>query len=157
MRTRVRGVRERVVLEERRARCAREDDGAAGFRRQGEVSDGRVRVDQRGRVAPVAIRESERERVGVEVVLPNGDILDLIRTLRKDNTGYDLKQIFIGAEGTLGVVTKVAIMTRAPLSVNVALFGLKTFVQCAEMLKLARARLGEILSAFEFFDKESRI
>ena len=94
--------------------------------------------------------------LGLEVVLPNGDILDLIRTLRKDNTGYDLKQIFIGAEGTLGVVTKVAIMTpRAPLSVNVALFGLKTFVQCVEMLKLARARLGEILSAFEFFDKES--
>ena len=94
--------------------------------------------------------------LGLEVVLPNGDVLDLIRTLRKDNTGYDLKQIFIGAEGTLGVVTKVAIMTpRAPLSVNVALFGLKTFAQCVEMLKLARARLGEILSAFEFFDKES--
>ena len=61
--------------------------------------------------------------LGLEVVLPNGDVLDLVRTLRKDNTGYDLKQLFIGAEGTLGVVTKVAISTpRAPRSVNVALF-----------------------------------
>jgi D-2-hydroxyglutarate dehydrogenase len=94
--------------------------------------------------------------LGLEVVLPNGDVLDLVRTLRKDNTGYDLKQLFIGAEGTLGVVTKVAISTpRAPRSVNVALFGLESFAKCVEMLKLARGLLGEILSAYEFFDRES--
>ncbi len=51
-----------------------------------------------------------REQVlGLEVVLSDGRILDLLRTLRKDNTGYDLKQLFIGAEGTLGIVTAAAI------------------------------------------------
>jgi FAD/FMN-containing dehydrogenase len=40
--------------------------------------------------------------LGVEAVLPDGTVLDLLRQLRKDNTGYDLKQLFIGSEGTLG-------------------------------------------------------
>ena len=94
--------------------------------------------------------------LGLEIVLANGEVLDLLRTLRKDNTGYDLKQLFIGAEGTLGIVTKIAILTpRAPTNVNVALFGLDSFASCVELLKLARGRLGEILSAFEFFDRES--
>src|SRR5439155_22542393 len=43
--------------------------------------------------------------LGLEVVLPDGSVLDGLRTLRKDNTGYDLKQLFIGAEGTLGIIT----------------------------------------------------
>ena len=42
--------------------------------------------------------------LGLEVVTADGTVLDLLRTLRKDNTGYDLKQLFIGAEGTLGIV-----------------------------------------------------
>lgn len=47
---------------------------------------------------------------GLEAVLPNGDILNSMQSMRKDNTGYDTKQLFIGAEGTLGIVTQVAIM-----------------------------------------------
>src|SRR5512143_3628515 len=43
--------------------------------------------------------------LGLEVVLPDGRIWDGLRSLRKDNTGYDLKQLFIGAEGTLGIIT----------------------------------------------------
>ena len=51
-----------------------------------------------------------REQIlGLEAVLADGRVLDLLRTLRKDNTGYDLKQLFIGAEGTLGVVTAAAL------------------------------------------------
>lgn len=61
---------------------------------------------------------------GVEVVLANGEILDLLSTLKKDNTGYHLKHLFIGAEGTLGIVTKVAIQCPpAPKAVNVAFLG----------------------------------
>jgi len=47
--------------------------------------------------------------LGLEVVLSDGTILDSMNSLRKDNTGYDLKQLFIGSEGTLGVITKVNI------------------------------------------------
>ena len=43
--------------------------------------------------------------LGLEVVLPNGDIMNLLKILKKDNTGYDLKNIFIGAERTLGIIT----------------------------------------------------
>ena len=93
--------------------------------------------------------------LGLEIVLPSGEVLDLIRTLKKDNTGYDCKQLFIGAEGTLGVVTRVAISTpRACKSINVAVFGLRTFRECLNTLDDAQEELGEILSAFEFFDRD---
>jgi FAD/FMN-containing dehydrogenase len=45
--------------------------------------------------------------LGLEAVLADGTVVDSLNTLRKDNTGYDLKQLFIGSEGTLGVITKV--------------------------------------------------
>lgn len=57
--------------------------------------------------------------LGLEVVLPDGTILENLSTLRKDNTGYDLKQLFIGSEGTLGVITGVSILT--PRKPNVSL------------------------------------
>lgn len=93
---------------------------------------------------------------GLEVVLANGDVLDLLSTVRKDNTGYDLKQLFIGAEGTLGIVTKVALVT-PPLSkaVNVALFAVRSFDDVLRLLALARNSLGEVLSAFEYMDGRS--
>ena len=48
--------------------------------------------------------------IGLKAVLPNGEILDNMTTMRKDNTGYDIKHLFIGAEGTLGVITECAIL-----------------------------------------------
>lgn len=54
--------------------------------------------------------------LGLEVVLANGTVMDMLGTLRKDNTGYDLKHLFIGSEGSLGVVTKVSILTPPKLS-----------------------------------------
>lgn len=57
-------------------------------------------------------------------VLADGQVLDCLATLRKDNTGYDLKQLFIGSEGTLGVITAVSILCpRKPKSVNVVFLG----------------------------------
>ena len=57
-------------------------------------------------------------------VLPSGEVLDCLATLRKDNTGYDLKQLLIGSEGTLGIITKAAILCpQRPNAVSVALLG----------------------------------
>ena len=94
--------------------------------------------------------------LGLEVVLPDGRILDLLRTLRKDNTGYDLKQLFIGAEGTLGVVTAVALLAPPrPAAVQVALLALDSFAAVLATTARARAQLGETLSACEFLDRAS--
>lgn len=93
--------------------------------------------------------------LGLEVVLADGRVLDCLATLRKDNTGYDLKQLFIGSEGTLGVITAVSILCpRKPTSVNVVFLGCETFEQLLKTFQLCRGMLGEILSAYEFLDSE---
>ncbi|CAN6222504.1 unnamed protein product [Urochloa humidicola] len=91
--------------------------------------------------------------LGLEVVMADGTILDMLTTLRKDNTGYDLKHLFIGSEGSLGVVTKISVLTPAKLpSNNVAFLSCNDYASCQKLLLAARRNLGEILSAFEFMD-----
>lgn len=91
--------------------------------------------------------------LGVEVVLADGTVLDLLNRNRKDNTGYNLKHLFIGAEGTLGVITKVDISCpRRPRAQNVALLGCDNYDAVQNVLLLAKEELGEILSAFELMD-----
>ncbi|XP_022605935.1 D-2-hydroxyglutarate dehydrogenase, mitochondrial [Seriola dumerili] len=93
--------------------------------------------------------------LGLEVVLADGRVLDCLAALRKDNTGYDLKQLFIGSEGTLGVITAVSVLCpRKPKSVNVVFLGCETFEQLLRTFQLCKGMLGEILSAFEFLDSE---
>ncbi|XP_061752137.1 D-2-hydroxyglutarate dehydrogenase, mitochondrial isoform X2 [Nerophis ophidion] len=88
-------------------------------------------------------------------VLADGQVLDCLATLRKDNTGYDLKQLFIGSEGTLGVITAVSVLCpRKPNSVNVLFLGCETFEDLLKTFQLCKGMLGEILSAFEFLDSE---
>ncbi|EGG13922.1 Putative actin interacting protein [Cavenderia fasciculata] len=92
--------------------------------------------------------------LGIEAVLADGTIMDCNSTLRKDNTGYDLKHLFIGSEGTLGVITKISIITPPkPTSVNVALLACNDFNQIKQILIKAKKQLGDILSAFEFMDR----
>ncbi|KAF9307293.1 hypothetical protein BGZ74_007103 [Mortierella antarctica] len=94
--------------------------------------------------------------LGLEVVLPDGTVLDNLSTLRKDNTGYDLKQLFIGSEGTLGIITGVSILSpKRSKAINVALLGLNTFDQVQSAFKRSKEELSEILSAFEFWDRAS--
>jgi D-lactate dehydrogenase (cytochrome) len=85
-------------------------------------------------------------------VLPNGDIWDGLRGLRKDNTGYDLKHLFIGAEGTLGVIT-AAVMKLFPLPKArvTAIVALPTADAALTLLAHAQERLGAGLTAFELF------
>mmetsp|Transcript_9475 Transcript_9475/g.14210 ORF Transcript_9475/g.14210 Transcript_9475/m.14210 type:complete len:509 (+) Transcript_9475:32-1558(+) len=91
--------------------------------------------------------------LGMEAVLADGTVLDGLSSLRKDNTGYDIKQLLIGSEGTLGIITKLAILTpRLPESVHVVLFSTSSFEKVLQILVKARSELVDILSAIEFMD-----
>ncbi|KAJ1800191.1 D-lactate ferricytochrome c oxidoreductase [Coemansia sp. RSA 2399] len=92
--------------------------------------------------------------LGIEAVLPDGRVLDALSTLKKDASGYDVKQLFIGAEGTLGIVTAVAVtLAPKPQSTQLAVFGLADFASIQGAFVLARQTLGEIVSAFEFWER----
>jgi len=94
--------------------------------------------------------------LGVEAVLPDGTLLDCMSSMRKDNTGYDLKQLFIGSEGTLGVVTRLSILCPPkPKSVKVAFLAVPSWADVLQVFRCAKQELGEILSAFEFLDNSS--
>jgi FAD/FMN-containing dehydrogenase len=88
--------------------------------------------------------------LGLEVVLADGRIWDGLRALRKDNTGYDLKQLFIGAEGTLGVITAAVLrLVPRPRERQTAWLGLASPDAAVALLALFRERLGESVGAFE--------
>jgi FAD/FMN-containing dehydrogenase len=92
-----------------------------------------------------------REQVlGVEAVLADGTVISAMQDVIKNNTGYDLKQLFIGSEGTLGLVTRAVLRLRPlPRSRNTALVALESFDKVAQFLKTMDAALGGTLSAFE--------
>jgi FAD/FMN-containing dehydrogenase len=88
--------------------------------------------------------------LGLEVVLADGTILTSMKKIIKDNSGYDLKQLFIGSEGTLGVVTKAVFkVVEAPRSRNSAWLAVNTFQQVIDLLKFLDAGLAGTLSGFE--------
>lgn len=94
--------------------------------------------------------------LGLEVVLPDGRIWNGLRTLRKDNRGYDLKQLFIGSEGTLGIVTAVALkLFPKPTQVETALVGLQSVEDAMALYAVARRSCSDLLSAFEIMLRPS--
>jgi FAD/FMN-containing dehydrogenase len=96
-----------------------------------------------------------REQVlGLEVVLPDGRVWNGLRGLRKDNTGYDLKQLFLGAEGTLGVITAAVLrLYPKPTATVTAWIGLHSAEAAVELLALLHERLGDRVSAFELLSR----
>jgi FAD/FMN-containing dehydrogenase len=88
--------------------------------------------------------------LGLEVVLADGTIVSSMNSLVKNNAGYDLKQIFIGSEGTLGVISRLVLPLREkPISNNVALVATPSFDATVTLLKRMDRTLGGALSAFE--------
>ena len=88
--------------------------------------------------------------LGLEVVTAQGEVWSGLSGLRKDNTGYDLRDLFVGSEGTLGIIT-AATMKLAPLpaATTTALAACATLADCVALLTLARQRLGAGLTGFE--------
>ncbi|MEX1235981.1 MAG: FAD-binding oxidoreductase [Roseovarius sp.] len=88
--------------------------------------------------------------LGLEVVLPDGQVLSRLRHLRKDNAGYDLKQLFIGTEGSLGIVT-AAVLRLVPLPRHraTALIAVPDIAAAVRLYERAQSDIGEALSAFE--------
>lgn len=97
-----------------------------------------------------------RESVlGIEAVTSDGTILSSMNRMIKNNAGYDLKQLFIGTEGTLGIVTRCVLRLReAPISQNTALVGIEDFNSIIKFLKYIDSGLGGNMSAFEVMWKE---
>jgi FAD/FMN-containing dehydrogenase len=92
--------------------------------------------------------------LGLEVVLPDGQIWSGLRGLRKDNTGYDLKQLFIGAEGTLGIVTAAVLkLFPQPKSSATAFVGVTSPSQALQLFNQLRANCAERLTGFELVSR----
>jgi len=92
--------------------------------------------------------------LGLQVVLPDGRVWDGLRGLRKDNTGYDLKQIFIGSEGTLGIITAAVLkLFPVPRTTVTALAAAPGPAAAVELLSLLRDECGERISAFEIISR----
>jgi FAD/FMN-containing dehydrogenase len=88
--------------------------------------------------------------LGLEAVLPDGTIWNGLKSLRKDNTGYDMKQLFIGAEGTLGIVTAAVLrLFPKPTASETAWIGVESPAAAVALLGHMRARMGDAVSAFE--------
>ncbi|UPA23954.1 FAD-binding oxidoreductase [Shinella oryzae] len=92
--------------------------------------------------------------LGLEVVLPTGEIWNGLRRLKKDNTGYDLRDLFIGAEGTLGVITGAVLkLFPRPLGHEVAFAGLKSVKDTLALFERASSRCGTALTGFELMPR----
>lgn len=98
---------------------------------------------------------SARARVlGLEVVLPDGQVWNGLRALRKDNTGYDLKQVFIGAEGTLGIITAAVLsLVPKPTDIQTALVAVPDPAAAVALLGRTRAAVGEAVQGFELIHR----
>lgn len=93
--------------------------------------------------------------LGIEAVLPDGSILHGLRRVRKDNAGYDLRNLLIGSEGTLGVITAASLrMAPAPAGTGAALLAVEGPAAALGLLSMAQARLGEGVSAFELISRQ---
>jgi FAD/FMN-containing dehydrogenase len=94
--------------------------------------------------------------LGLEVVLADGRVLDLMRGLRKDNTGYDLKQLFIGAEGTLGIVTAAMLkLFPKPHGFVTALAAIANPSVAVELLNRLQSATGGLVTAFELIEERA--
>jgi FAD/FMN-containing dehydrogenase len=117
---------------------------------QGSCQIGGNLSSNAGGTAVLAYGNARELCLGVEVVLPTGEVFDDLRKLKKDNTGYDLKNLFVGAEGTLGVITAAVMkLVPKPRGREVAWVGLASPEDALKLFSLAEDRAGSSLTGFE--------
>lgn len=93
--------------------------------------------------------------LGLEAVMPSGEILNGLSRLRKNNTGYDLRHLLIGSEGTLGIITAAALkLSPKPAKIGTAMLVVESPKAALSLLSLARDQLGEMVSGFELMHKQ---
>ncbi len=94
--------------------------------------------------------------LGIEAVLPDGNVLHALKRLRKDNTGYDLRHLLIGSEGTLGVITAAALrLLPRPAETATAFLAVTSPRAALSLLAICREQAGELISAFELISAEA--
>ncbi len=103
-----------------------------------------------GGTAALAYGVAREMALGLEVVLADGRVLNALSKLKKDNTGYDLRNLFIGAEGTLGIITAATLkLFPKPHSVETAYVGLKSPAQALRLLEISQNEAASNLTSFE--------
>jgi FAD/FMN-containing dehydrogenase len=103
-----------------------------------------------GGTAALAYGVAREMALGLEVVLADGRVLNGLSKLKKDNTGYDLRNLFIGAEGTLGIITAATLkLFPKPRAIETAFVGLKSPAQALKLLSIAQAEAASSLTSFE--------
>ena len=107
-----------------------------------------------GGTAVLAYGNMRQLCLGLEVVLPTGEIWDGLRRLKKDNSGYDLRDLFIGAEGTLGIITGAVLkMVPRPRGKQVAYVGLASPEAALQLFEKASQSCGSALTGFELMPR----
>src|SRR5499426_2407400 len=93
--------------------------------------------------------------LGLEVVLADGRVMNLLSKLKKNNTGYDLRHIFIGGEGTLGIITAAVVkLFPRPRAVETTFVGVPSPAAAVKLLNLAQARVGGAVTSFELIVRD---
>jgi FAD/FMN-containing dehydrogenase len=117
---------------------------------QGSARIGGVLSSNAGGVQVLAFGNARELCLGIEAVLPDGRLYQGLNALKKDNTGYDLKDLFVGAEGTLGFITAATLkLFPPPEGYETALCNVASPAEALRLFELARDRLGPRLTAFE--------
>ena len=144
-----------VVLQIAQARAAEVDRlFPLSLGAEGSCTIGGNLSTNAGGTTALAYGVAREMALGVEVVLADGRILNLLSKLKKDNTGYDLRNLFIGAEGTLGIITAATLkLFPKPRAIETAYVGLKSPAQALKLLSISQAEAAGTLTSFELLSE----
>ena len=121
---------------------------------EGSAQIGGVLATNAGGTAVLAYGNARNLCLGLEAVLADGRVWQSLRTLKKDNTGYDLRDLLIGSEGTLGIITAAALkILPRPAEVATAIVALVSPESALKLFRLAEETAGGTLTAFEFWSR----